>query len=394
MTPAARVQAASEIIDQIAGGMAAEKALTNWARGARYAGSKDRAAVRDHVFDALRRWRSSAVLGGGESGRLRMLGLLRELGPAPAEVFTGGPHGPAPLTEEEAAGGAEPEGAAALDLPDWLWERLRESQGEAAAEVALSLRDRAEVFLRINALKVDADAALEVLAADGISAEPHSGAAGALRVTQGARKIARSRAYLDGLVELQDASSQAVVEALPLEAGQWVLDYCAGGGGKTLALAARLGGGPVLAHDANPRRMSDLPARAERAGATVEIVSTPSGPHDLVLCDAPCSGSGAWRRSPEGKWRLRPGDLERLAQTQGEILDTAAGLVAPGGVLAYVTCSVLAQENGQVVDAFLARHPEFEMEKVREYRPGPDGDGFFLAVLRQAGQGGRDPSQS
>ena len=174
----------------------------------------------------------------------------------------------------------------------------------------------------------------------------------------------------------------------------FVLDYCAGGGGKTLALAARLGGGPVLAHDANPRRMSDLPARAERAGATVEIVSTPSGPHDLVLCDAPCSGSGAWRRSPEGKWRLQPGDLDRLVQTQGEILDTVARLVAPGGVLAYVTCSVLAQENGHVVDAFLVRHPEFETEKVREYRPGPDGDGFFLAVLRQAGQGGRYPSHS
>ncbi|WP_353472024.1 RsmB/NOP family class I SAM-dependent RNA methyltransferase [Salipiger sp. H15] len=379
MTPGARLQAAAEVLDRIAGGMAAEQALLGWARGARYAGSKDRAAVRDHVFDVLRRWRSTAAEGGGESGRARLIGLLRQQGIAPGDLFTGG-HAPAALTPDEAAAGRPPEGAEARDLPDWIDALLAGSLGDGAAAAAEALRERAAVFLRVNTLRGDLAAAQAALAEEGIETRPHPLAAGALEVTSGARRIAQSRAFTEGLVELQDVASQAVVEALPLKSGLRVLDYCAGGGGKALAMAARTKG-EVEAHDADPRRMSDLPARANRAGARVRQVAKPQGQYDLVLCDVPCSGSGAWRRSPEGKWRLTAERLAELEAIQAGILDIAARLIRPGGVLAYATCSMLAAENAAQVEAFLARHPGWTLGQMRQFLPGDGGDGFFGAQL-------------
>lgn len=383
MTPAARVQTAIEILDRIAGGVAAEKALTSWGRRARFAGSGDRAAVRDHVFDVLRRWRSTAALGGAETGRARMLGLARMQDAPLDQLFSGERFAPAPLTEAERTGGGVSEDGAAMDLPDWLIARFRSSLGDRAGAVAEALRHRADVFLRVNTLRGDRADAVAALAAEGIVAEPHPLASTALRVTEGARKVARTEAYLSGVVELQDAASQAVVEALPVAPGQRVLDYCAGGGGKTLVLAARLDGGPVTAHDADPARMSDLPARAARAGAEVRMDAAPRGPFDLVLCDVPCSGSGAWRRSPEGKWRLTP---ERLTEVQGQqaaILRTCAGLVGPGGHLAYATCSVLAEENAGQIAAFHTRNPGWKTVTERQFLPQDGGDGFYIAVLRR-----------
>ena len=385
MTPAARVQAAIELLNAISAGKPAEQALTTWGRTSRYAGSKDRAAVRDHVFDALRCWRSSAARGGGDSGRARMLGLLRGQGSDPQEVFTGVGHAPAPLTEAELAAGRSPEGAEAWDLPDWLAERFADSLGSEAAGTAHALRSRAEVFLRVNTLKSSMDDAVARLAEEGIVAEPHALSPTALRVTEGARKIARSQAYLDGEVELQDAASQAVVDLLPLSDGMRVLDYCAGGGGKALAMAARLRGGRVEAHDADPRRMADLPARALRAGATVTPVTVPKGPYDLVLCDVPCCGSGAWRRAPEGKWRLTQARLSELCATQGAILDKAAHLVSGGGHLAYVTCSVLHEENSGQIQAFCQRQTGWRMISERQFLPDAGGDGFSVAILARQG---------
>ncbi|MGY9046843.1 MAG: RsmB/NOP family class I SAM-dependent RNA methyltransferase, partial [Rhodobacterales bacterium] len=293
MTPAARVQAAIEVLDRISADLAAEQALTNWARGARFAGSKDRAAVRDHVYDVLRQRRSVAALGGGESGRQSMLGLLRLQGVAPEALFTGDGYGPVPLSEEELQAGQPAEGNAALDLPDWLAPRFIADLGSEAEAVAEALKTRAPVFLRVNQGLTSVPQAIEALSEEGITAAPHALSPQALMVTGNPRRVAQSDAYLNGWVELQDAASQAVVDLLPLESGQRVLDYCAGGGGKTLAMAARLNG-PVDAHDANPGRLRDLPVRAERAAANVSIVDQPDGEYDLVLCDVPCSGSGAW----------------------------------------------------------------------------------------------------
>ena len=204
------------------------------------------------------------------------------------------------------------------------------------------------------------------------------------------RRLRNSAAFRDGLVELQDAASQAVVEALPLAPGQRVLDYCAGGGGKTLAIGA---GAEVtlFAHDAAPRRMRDLPERAARAGLSVTLLEGPelarAAPFDLVLCDVPCSGSGAWRRAPEGKWRLTEAALEAVIETQAEILDRAAGLVAPGGILAYATCSMLTRENGGQIEAFLARHPDWRCTWQRSWPVTGGADGFFSAQLTRAAEG-------
>ena len=382
MTPAARVAAAAGILDEILSGTPAEKALSGWARRSRFAGSKDRAALRDLVFDALRRRRSYAARGGADSGRGLMLGRLRAAGEDPDAVFTGEGHAPAPLSDAERAGGAPPEGAAARDLPDWLWDRFQASLGPEADGAARALRDRAPVHLRANLLGTDRAGAAAALAAEGIATRPVETAGTALEVTDGARRIARSRAYQDGLVELQDAASQAVVERLAPRQGARVLDYCAGGGGKTLALAA-LARAPVWAHDAHPRRMRDLPARAARAGAEVHVLEDPgpAAPFDLVLCDAPCSGSGSWRRDPEGKWRLDPEGLAGLEALQARILDAASGLVAPGGRLGYATCSLLDGENRAQVEAFVARHPGWTVADCHLWLPGSGGDGFFMAVL-------------
>ncbi|CUH80477.1 RsmB/NOP family class I SAM-dependent RNA methyltransferase [Tropicibacter naphthalenivorans] len=381
MTPAARVQAAIEILDRTIAGDAAEKALTNWARGARYAGSKDRAAVRDHVFDTLRCWRSSAALGGGETGRARMIGLLRGQGSDLDALFSGQGHGPTPIDASET--GRSPEGFEAWDVPDWIGERLRKSLGEGAEEVALALRHRAPVFLRVNLLKADMKTAQARLSSEGIETEPHPLSPTALLVTEGARRVSNSEAFVRGMVELQDVASQAVIDALPLENAQRVLDYCAGGGGKSLALAARLQEGVIHAHDANPKRMSDLPERARRAGANVVTKTRPDGLYDLVLCDVPCSGSGAWRRSPEGKWRLTAQELGRVCETQAQILDNCTKLVKAGGVLAYATCSVLRQENHQQVADFLDRHDGWEKLQERQFLPNDGGDGFFVAAFRR-----------
>ena len=384
MTPAARIAAAIPLLDQILAGAPAEKVLTGWGRANRFAGSGDRAALRDLIYLALRRRRSLAALGGADTGRGLMLGALREAGEDPAVMFTGQGHAPPPLGPADT--GRAPNAAEALDLPDWLIPAFRQSLGDEAEAVARSLRDRAPVFLRVNLLKATPESAIAALARDGITASPHPLAATALEVGKGARKIQQSAAYLDGLVELQDAASQAVVQALPLQPGMSVLDYCAGGGGKTLALAARLRG-PVSAHDANPGRMRDLPERASRAGARVRLVEKPArhAPFDLVLADAPCSGSGSWRRDPQGKWLLTPARLAETLAVQAAILTEIAPLVVPGGYLAYATCSLLQAENDDQIQGFLARSSDFSLIGQHHFTPLSGGDGFYLAVLRRAG---------
>lgn len=380
MTPAARWAAAATVLDQIEAGEPAEKALTTWARKSRFAGSRDRVAIRDHVFDILRCWRSTAALGGGTTGRAQVLGRVRQIGEDPDMVFTGDGYALAPLTDAERSAGEQPVAAAACDLPDWIYDICANDLGEDIHATAEALRHRAAVFLRVNLLKADRNSAQSALAAEGIITQPHPLSDTALEVTEGARKVAQSRAFQTGLVELQDVASQAVVDALPVRPGQRCLDYCAGGGGKTLALAARLKG-PVDAHDADPRRMSDLPNRAERAGAQVATVARPKGLYDLVLCDVPCSGSGSWRRAPEGKWRLTPDRLQAVTQVQADILDHVAGLVAPDGTLAYATCSMLRRENEDQITRFLARHEEWTCTTQTRFGLEAGGDGFFVAIL-------------
>lgn len=382
MTPAARAQAAIEVLDRILSGQPAELALTNWGRASRFAGSGDRAAVRDLVFDAIRCRQSFAALGGGMTGRGLVLGGLRAAGQDPATVFTGDRHAPSPLTEADAPrtlGELE-----ALDCPDWLAPRLRASLGADFAAVMRAMQSRAPVFLRANLARGPREMARAALLAEGVGCEPHPLADTALMVTSGARRVQQTLVYAHGGVELQDAASQAVVEALPLKDGDRVLDLCAGGGGKTLAMAARARL-RLWAHDADPHRMRDLPARAERAGVQITLTETPekTAPYDLILTDVPCSGSGSWRRDPEGKWRLTETRLAEVLDLQARILDRAAAMVRSGGVLAYATCSLLDDENGAQIAAFLARHQDWTCSRQRRFTPLEGGDGFFVAVLHR-----------
>lgn len=382
MTPNARIAAAAAVLDQVLGGMAAEQALLRWSRASRFAGSGDRAAVRDLVFDSLRRLQSRAAWGGAMTGRGLMLGMLREQGLNPTQVFTGQGHDPAALTVEQVAAGGPPSPDQALDLPEWLLPQWTASLGDAAGPVAAAMRDRALVWLRVNARKVDTAGAQAALLAEGIATETSGVLPGALLVTENERRLSASRAYTNGLVELQDLSPQLACAALPLAAGDSVLDYCAGGGGKSLALAARADL-RITAHDADPARMADLPARAARAGVRIDRTARPQGAFDLVVADVPCSGSGTWRRTPDQKWRLTQAALDRLTEVQDRILADAAGLVRPGGRLAYMTCSLLDAENDARMTAFLAAYPDFIRIRQQIFTPLNASDGFFLSLLER-----------
>lgn len=383
MTPAARVAAAIEILDSMVAGLAAEQALTRWARASRFAGSKDRAAVRDHVFSVLRKRETAAWLGGGSSGRALMIGLMRAEGEVVATFFTGEGHAPAPLTAQENGFlGDAASCEAHWNLPGWLVPLFEASLGKGAMQAAQALQHRAPTSLRVNTQKTTRDEAAAMLADDGIETVPNRLAETALTVTSGERRVKLSHSYQTGYVELQDAASQAVVLALP-DAHE-CLDYCAGGGGKALALEAT-GGRSVYAHDRDANRMRDLDARAARAGSAIVQIETTrlesQAPFDLVLCDVPCSGSGAWRRSPEAKWGFDPARLEALCGTQDEILRHAAALVAQNGTLAYATCSVLREENEDSIASFLRENPVWTCDFQQRFDVCAEGDGFYTAHL-------------
>jgi 16S rRNA (cytosine967-C5)-methyltransferase len=386
MIPSARISAAVDILDLILDGAAAERVLTSWARNNRYAGSGDRAAIRDHVFTALRCRRSFGLVGGADTGRGLMIGALRSEGQDAAEYFTCERFAPEPLSKEELHVGdlsAAPR-AVQLDCPDWLIDRFEASIGAETDAVLEALRHRAPVYLRVNLRKSDVIAAQAMLEEDGVETAVVGLVKTALEVTKNPRRVSQSEAYSDGVVELQDAASQAVVQALPLRDGMRVLDYCAGGGGKTLAMAG-LARATFHAHDIDFDRMSDMPARTSRAGISVQRLMRDDleRDYDLVLVDAPCSGSGTWRRSPEAKWQLTPERLTELTGIQADILDQAADIVAKDGTLAYATCSVFQDENDAQIEAFLARNPGWSRENTQQFLPGALGDGFYLALLRR-----------
>lgn len=377
MTPAARLAAAIDVLARLdAEPVAAERALADWGRAHRFAGSRDRAAIGDALHAMLRR-RRSLSWGLGAHARAAAIGLAPDL-------FGAAPHAPPPLTEAERAAlaaRAAPPDPVRYDHPDWLEAPLRASLGEAYASAMTALQQRAPLDLRVNALRADRETAAALLAEDGIETAPAPLADTALRAAPGA-PIRRSRAFLEGLVEPQDAASQAAALLVRPGPGAVVLDYCAGAGGKALALAAT--GARVLAHDAEPRRMRPLPERAARAGADVTRLDAAglaalAGRCDLVFVDAPCSGSGSWRRDPLGKWRLTPDRLAALTALQPRILREAARFVRPGGALVYATCSILDEENDAAVErAGLEARPEARLRVV----PGDAGDGFFAQALR------------
>ena len=384
MTPSARVQAAIEILDEVIAsarddGPPADAIVTRYFKARRYAGSKDRRAVRDLVFRAIRRSGERP-----ESGRAAML-------PIAPELFDGSPHGPAPIGEEE-------EASPATLLPQWIESELSPLM---SAEEWPALLERAPLDLRVDIASTTCAAILNEF--EGANPTPLS--PWGVRLPPDS-KVDQNPAYINGLVEVQDEGSQLVALACEAKDGMRIVDLCAGAGGKSLALSAAAPKAEILACDTNRARLAKLAPRAKRAGAAIatrlldggreaQQMADWEGQADLVLVDAPCSGSGTWRRNPEGRWRLTPERLRRVAALQARLMDIAAPLVKPGGTLVYAVCSILEAEGAGQVAAFLGRHSSWIVQDAlgsfgrkdgegRLLTPGHDGtDGFFVARLQR-----------
>jgi len=389
MTPAARVQAAIELVDEILGaaregGAAADTLIARYFKARRYAGSKDRRAVRELVFRAVRRAGECP-----QSGRSAMLGLA-ESDPILLELFDGSAHAAAPPAAGEQV-------AAAGIAPAWLLAGLDPLIGEDELQ---ELLDRAPLDLRANRLKGSREQALAAF--DGAAPTPHSPLG--LRLPDPVQ-VETFDAWRSGLVEVQDEGSQLLCLGCEAAPGMTVVDLCAGAGGKTLALAAEMENrGRILASDTNRGRLSRMTPRLERAGVTIaepllldpsrEAVALGGTEADLVLVDAPCSGSGTWRRNPETRWRLTPARLEALLKLQSYLLDVAMELVRPGGHLVYAVCSLLTVEGRGQAEMLTRRSSLVPVEPVMPagraagsgmlLSPGRDGtDGFFIARWRR-----------
>lgn len=383
MTPAARVQTSIELLDTIidaarSKGAPADRILADWFRGNRFAGSKDRRAIRELVYSAIR-----ACGPVPETGRTAML-RLAQTDESLAPLFDGSNYGPAPLAEGEIAA----QGGVA---PDWLARRLAAS--DITADEAEALLERAPLDLRVNTLKAER-ATLSLPVSGEQTAAPHG-----LRIKAGTQ-VEQWPEWRDGKVEVQDTGSQLACLAVGAKPGETIIDLCAGGGGKTLALAAAMDNlGHLIASDTDRGRLSRLQPRAERAGASIietrlldpkrefEALADLEGQADAVMVDAPCSGTGTWRRNPEARWRLDEQELARLTALQAELLDLAARLVRPGGRLIYVTCSLLDEEGADQFAAFLQRAQGFRQHELSLPAGRARGNGIRLSPYREGTDG-------
>ncbi len=427
MTPSARLAAAIEVLDELAARrMPADEVLRQWGKAHRFAGSGDRRALAEIVYTTLRTRAGAAWRMGADDGRALVLGQLAERGEALETVealFTGLGHAPPPLSADErtrivAAPGERPEGVRA-GVPEFIADLFKAQFGDAWMDEAQALvGQRAPLDLRVNRIRGAREQAISLLKIDGLDPEQTPFSALGLRLNlKAAPDIQATRAFKTGWVEVQDEASQIAAALAGPKPGMTVVDYCAGGGGKTLAMAAamwRSGEGQVgrlVASDVNGRRLQAMAERLARNDVEVELrqlgadgegMGDLAGLADLVFVDAPCSGSGTWRRHPEGAWRLTPESIARLATLQGQILSRAASLVKPGGRLAYATCSVFAAENDAVAAAFAAAHPAFRAIPIETAAQTPDlteparlrlaewaGDGHTLQLTpRRSGSDG------
>ncbi|TNC10771.1 RsmB/NOP family class I SAM-dependent RNA methyltransferase [Methylobacterium terricola] len=425
MTPGARLSAAIEVLADIAERRRpVADALKDWGLAHRFAGSGDRATIATLVYDALRRRASAAWVMGEDTPRAVLVGSLRlQRGLAAqtiAELFTGERFAPAPLTGAErlrleSGTLADAPVHIAGDVPEWVVPSLQTALGDDLLAELRALARRAPLDIRVNTLKATREGTREAMA--HLNAEPTPLSPDGLRVPLG--EDGRGPAlhvepeFLEGWFEIQDEGSQLAARLSGAKPGMAVVDLCAGGGGKTLALAALMGNeGRLIATDGDPRRLAPIHERLRRAGATAEV-RTPrggkgrpdvltdlDGTADLVLVDAPCTGSGTWRRNPDAKWRLRPGSLATRVAEQEAVLDRAARLVRPGGRILYVTCSLLPEENDAALAGLAARRddvaptaldlPEAVAARVRrtahgiQMSPERTGtDGFYVAALER-----------
>jgi 16S rRNA (cytosine967-C5)-methyltransferase len=403
MTPAARISAAIEVLaDIIDRRRPAADALKDWGLSRRFAGSKDRAAIASLVYDALRRKASSGYAMASEEPRALVLGMLaglRDLSVGEiAELCSGENHAPAVLSEDETAlltafSASDAPDWIQADVPEWLWPSFQAAFGQGAIEEGQALAARAPIDLRVNRLKASRPEVSAALA----HAQPEEGAwsPDALRFQPGhdgrGPSLQTEPGFFAGAFEIQDEGSQLVTLLAAPQPGETVIDLCAGAGGKTLALAALMANrGNLYATDLDGRRLAPLHDRLARSGAAIVDIRIPrsrghepledvAGKADLVLVDAPCTGSGTWRRNPDAKWRVRPGALAERIKDQAEVLARAARLVRPGGRIAYITCSMLPEENDEAIRAFLARQSGFAAVAPIDVLKGAESDLSLLA---------------
>ena len=382
MTPSARVQAAIEILDQVIAsarddGPPADPIVTRYFKTRRYAGSKDRRAVRELVFRAVRRSGERP-----DSGRAAMIGLADDDAQL-LDLFDGSPHGPAAREPAESV-------APASLLPAWVQPLL---SSHVAPEEWPALLERAPLDLRVN----DARASPDELASQFDNAVPTRLSPWGLRLPPDSR-IDDHPAFAEGFVEVQDEGSQLIALACQPSDGRRILDLCAGAGGKSLALAAAAPATEIIASDTNRARLAQLQPRAERAGANIVTRLLDGGREaaqladledqcDVVLVDAPCSGSGTWRRNPEGRWRLRAERLDRLTVLQAHLLNLAEPLVKPGGALVYATCSIIRAEGADQARNFLGRHSSWLVQEAPFAGGRADGPGRLLTPAHDATDG-------
>jgi 16S rRNA (cytosine967-C5)-methyltransferase len=375
-------------------------------------GPRERSLVAEAVFAVLRRRRSLAAAAGGEAPRVLLIAALARVLGFSARALDGVADA-AWVAEVRAVDPAALPDAVRADLPDWLWERLcREYGGDEAMRIAQGLLHPAPLDLRVNLARITREEAQSRLVADGLDARATPFSPAGLRLS-GKPAINRHPLFKHGLVEVQDEGSQLLAWLVAPRRGEMVADYCAGAGGKTLALGMLMrGAGRLYAMDVSEKRLAALRPRAARAGlSNVHSIALSgesdarakrlAGKLDRVLVDAPCSGFGTLRRNPELKWRHGEGAVAELAAKQGRILDAAARLVKPGGRLVYATCSILREENEAVADAFQTAAPQFERlscaellaaqrieldtgERLRLWPHRHGTDGFFAAAFRRA----------
>ncbi|MFC3227453.1 RsmB/NOP family class I SAM-dependent RNA methyltransferase [Marinibaculum pumilum] len=432
MTPGARLAAAADLFAAaMAGDRPVDRILHDWGRANRYAGSGDRRRIREIVYAALRdrarlAWRlyGPAAEATGPGDRLIPFAAAGHMA-AELEAFCGsGRHAPPPLTDAERQALADLEAGrhdeampfwAAANIPAFLEDSFRRRFGADAGAALAALNGRAPLDLRAHAGRGGRAPMLARLRAEGLAAEPAPLAPQGIRLPEAATggPLRDHPLLRDGSLVPQDAASQLVAHLVDARPGMTVLDLCAGAGGKILAIAAELHavgegqgkdrqGGRLLATDIAADRLDRLRPRAAQAGAEIGFLPWPppeelAGACDRVLVDAPCSGTGTWRRAPEDRWRLTPARLAELQAVQADLLERAAGLVAPGGMLVYATCSLLPEEGEDRVRPFLAAHPDFAAlpETSRAgAAAGPgrvlsphrdDTDGFYVARLARRG---------
>lgn len=437
MKPGARIAAAIEILDLIdaPGAAPADKLLADWNRKNRFAGSKDRNAIAEMVYGVLRRraqldWWSQRS-SGDQDNRARLLIWLQLIGGESLETLQaacdGSQYTPAPLSSKEERVAVELTGqsidsgcqpvSVKGNFPTWMESRFVDLYGAKVDKYLSAMTEEAPVDLRVNTLKGSRTDAISQLAAEGIETTPSRFTPVGLRLPK-RMPLSGTKAFQDGLIEVQDEGSQLVALLSDARPGHKVVDFCAGAGGKSLAMAATMQNtGRIVACDVSEARLKRAAQRLKRAGAfMVERRPLTSerdkwikrraarfgGGFDRVLVDAPCTGTGTWRRNPDQKWRLTEQDIAELTALQASILDSASRLVGAGGRLIYATCSILREENDAQIERFLADNPSFFMHPVgqiwQEILPSPcpvdadmlrlnpldhDTDGFFVAVLER-----------